>query len=356
MRRVLGVFTLALAICSANAEEKAEELGELHLWPLISVDERGTDVIWPISHFGKEKNDWRLFPVINQNGLFCVFPELWVTDKSVGLLPFWTTYDFTSGAVVPVVWWGDNQWGSYHSLFPLYYYGESEGEGRMTSWWLAGLGGYTRRGGRTYSHWALPFYYWDQSGSFMSLLYGHTADSNWFAPFWYHDLKRTMITPLAGWNEHGHWFIPLYYTQDDTFVLLLYGHNAQGHWFFPLYDYSSEGDNIDSTYCLLFDYKRKSRHGETYTKLGNYLLWSRETTERTESKRIETRFLWRFWHRIEDNEVVTIEAFPAFSHESRPYGYRKTSLLWRLYRHDYDPDTESRQIDFLFLPVWRSGI
>lgn len=271
-------------------------------WPLYSDNEKGVDIIWPLAHFGK-KDGWHVFPVINREGVFCIFPELWFTERGFGVLPIFAAYDFSQGAVAPIIWWGDNEWGSYHSVFPLYWYSEEEGSGRLTTWWLCGLAGYTERGGHPYSYWVMPFYYWNRDGEG---LFSSGDDSSGSLSDW----RFTLFGTYAG----------------DT----------SGSWCWPFYEY-----------------RHRVRGGVTSTRWGNPLLFTRETTISEDTTKYETRFLWRFYHRIEEDEAVSIEAFPCFFHESKPYGAFKTSLLWRLYRHEYDPDTEKREIDFLFLPIWR---
>ena len=63
--------------------------------------------------------------------------------------------------------------------------------------------------------------------------------------------------------------------------------------------------------------------------------------------------LWRFWHYEKLNGDVTVDSFPFFTYDSKTNGYSKTSLCWRLFRNEYDPKTNKRSVDFLFVPVWR---
>ena len=63
--------------------------------------------------------------------------------------------------------------------------------------------------------------------------------------------------------------------------------------------------------------------------------------------------LWRFWHYEKLNGDVTVDSFPFFTYDSKTNGYSKTSLLWRLFRNEYDPKEDKRKVDVLFVPVWR---
>lgn len=47
-----------------------------------------------------------------------------------------------------------------------------------------------------------------------------------------------------------------------------------------------------------------------------------------------------------------LAVFPGFTYDSKTKRRVKTSLLWRLFRHENDPE-KSCKVDFLFVPVWR---
>jgi len=64
------------------------------------------------------------------------------------------------------------------------------------------------------------------------------------------------------------------------------------------------------------------------------------------------RVLWRLWDWEEENGDVSLDVFPGFTYDSKKNGYRKTSLLWRLFRYENDPE-EGKKVDLLFIPVWR---
>lgn len=62
--------------------------------------------------------------------------------------------------------------------------------------------------------------------------------------------------------------------------------------------------------------------------------------------------LWRLWHYERQDGEVSVDSFPFFTYDKKSNGYAKTSLVWRLFRHEYDPE-KGRKVDLLFLPVWR---
>jgi hypothetical protein len=62
--------------------------------------------------------------------------------------------------------------------------------------------------------------------------------------------------------------------------------------------------------------------------------------------------LWKLWDWKEENGNIALDVFPGFTYDSKTNGYVKTSLLWRLFRYENDPEKDWK-IDFLFVPVWR---
>ena len=66
----------------------------------------------------------------------------------------------------------------------------------------------------------------------------------------------------------------------------------------------------------------------------------------------ERNVLLKVWQRAEKNGDVSIDAFPGFTYDSKKNGYRKLSLLWRLFRHVNDPE-KGTSLDLLFIPLAR---
>ena len=64
------------------------------------------------------------------------------------------------------------------------------------------------------------------------------------------------------------------------------------------------------------------------------------------------RVLWKLWDWEEENGDVSLDVFPGFTYDSKKNGYRKTSLLWRFFRYENDPEN-GKKVDLLFIPVWR---
>ena len=64
------------------------------------------------------------------------------------------------------------------------------------------------------------------------------------------------------------------------------------------------------------------------------------------------RVLWKLWDWEEEDGDVALDVFPGFTYDSKKNGYSKTSLLWRFFRYENDPE-KGKKLDLLFIPVWR---
>ena len=62
--------------------------------------------------------------------------------------------------------------------------------------------------------------------------------------------------------------------------------------------------------------------------------------------------LWKLWDWEREDGNIALDVFPGFTYDSKTNGYRKVSLLWRLFRYENDPE-KGIAADLLFLPVWR---
>ena len=78
--------------------------------------------------------------------------------------------------------------------------------------------------------------------------------------------------------------------------------------------------------------------------------WKRDTLKGT-SKQCHN-ILWKLWDWEEENGDIALDVFPGFTYDTKTNGYVKTSLFWRLFRYENDPE-RGKKVDFLFLPVWR---
>ena len=112
----------------------------------------------------------------------------------------------------------------------------------------------------------------------------------------------------------------------------------------------------DYNRTVKFDYATKKKisdeeNGESGL-LCNFLWHSKHEASKGHEYDMKS-ILWRFWHYEKLNGDVTVDSFPFFTYDSKTNGFSKTSLLWRLFRNEYDPKTDKRSVDVLFIPVWR---
>jgi hypothetical protein len=112
---------------------------------------------------------------------------------------------------------------------------------------------------------------------------------------------------------------------------------------FPLWSYSrrttvpTHARQVNaSALLLLYDYQRRIMPSKGSAAPDDY---------------VRSRVLWRLWHYERSNDDVSLDIFPAITHDRRADGFRKTSFLWRFYRYEKGPD--GTKMDLLFIPVVR---
>ena len=268
------------------------------------------------------------------------------------------------------------------------------------SWYaLLGLAGSkTNTSGTHRKHWAVPFYHWDEGRSFMSLAYGWDGGGSDKTNTWW---AAKLVGSRSG-AVKGSWAVPFYSVRDDA----RFDEYAEKMEATQLTDVLTEPEleggfasSRRKTFLLLSDcdesvvgrpYSSPSKsYSMTHSrKAGTFLLWGEETDHRIdfdlasgerrrESEKTVTgsllflyygrrtrdlvtqrstashRVLWKLWdwERVDDD--VSLDVFPFFAYETKASGYSSTSFCWRLFRNEYDPKTDRRSVDFLFVPVWR---
>lgn len=273
---------------------------------------------------------------------------------------------------------------------------------------LLGLGGVNvERNGDVDSSWVFPLYYHDDR-RFLSLPFGHERDGfTYLTPF---------VGVTHGEHRKGGWLWPLFgWTGDDRMdeaeaminastldpkVKLEKRESEWGgrkhQWHevegvkVHVYDsswrlsglstsdrsisWSAAGDGRTVTgeetsgFGNVFAYKSEHRRAVTFdaktrekirvdesgeSGLFCKLLWHSEYEHEKGRHYDKKSILWRAWHYENDNGNVSVDAVPFFTYDSKTNGYSKTSLCWRLFRNEYDPKTDRRSVDFLFVPIWR---
>ena len=269
---------------------------------------------------------------------------------------------------------------------------------------LLGLGGLdTAVNGKVDCSWLFPLYYNDRGG-FISLLFSHEKDAftcvtpffgvthgrhrkgAWAWPFygWVDDdrmqdaqtrLNASSLDPELKIEEHGktfHWYAVTGVendVNDESWFLCGLGsrdrtirwHASNDGKVVSARDSRSFGNFLavkgTDERVVGFDYKTREKiSDEESGELGVLcnLLWHSKYEKvaggRSHSKK---SILWRFWHYENTDGNVSVDSFPFFTYDSKTDGYSKTSLLWRLFRNEYDPKSDRRSVDFLFIPVWR---
>jgi len=114
--------------------------------------------------------------------------------------------------------------------------------------------------------------------------------------------------------------------------------------------------NYESERKMRYDLKTKAKLSDKEEAEASFLVWlyqyEYDRDRLTDAAYARHRVLWRLWDWEDDDGDVALDVFPGFTYDSRRDGYTKTSLLWRLFRNEYDPK-KGRKVDFLFVPVWR---
>ena len=313
------------------------------------------------------------------------------------LFPFY--YHDTNKLITPLF----GKSGDYSWAMPLYY---NDDELFLTM--LYG------RNKKEESDWLFPLFYRDKE-SFVTPLFGKSGDSEWLLPLYMREKNSIYTIPygrqvsgaytktyfaagLAGvksGKEEGGWLFPLFDYEkradfDEKIALLdakklptrekhFWTHDKRTYLLVSDNDrwvYGDDMNNADNTYKMTYKHK-----------MGNRLLFRRETKRRvkfdlaTRARVSDTEegwhsflwlvyqhdwktdavkgtskqchnVLWKLWDWEEENGDIALDVFPGFTYDSKTNGYVKTSLLWRLFRYENDPE-KGRKVDFLFLPVWR---
>jgi len=279
----LIVASMMAALFAPMVSRAVED--RLNLWPIMGYDDGALDVIWPLGHF-KDSDEWRIFPIIRNRDMFCVFPEFWFMDSGFIVFPLAAEYDFSEGTLFPIVWWDLDGSGVTHSVFPAYYY---HGRDYATTFWAAcGLVGYNRYKTEM-SHWLLPLYV-KSPRNFYSIPYSHVREGdasssyflagmggltwdedgavteNWLFPLWHKDRWSFTTLPYhCKWNNDGDitsWLSILALSggwqegswQKGRYLLWLAGRNRNGadgsreSWCAPLYYANSSGTLVTPVY------------------------------------------------------------------------------------------------------------
>ena len=354
---------------------------------------------------GSDTTSW-LFPLYYSDKDRFVTPLYGQTAKSNWCVPLWYKDE---RKFVSLLWYWD--WGDGSDTYvvpPLLSWVKSSSKGNKKMRFLLGLGGVNTTGDDEIDcSWAFPLYYNDDN-SFVSLPFAHVKDQFTYVTPLFGVTHRE--------HKKGGWLWPLFgWTNDDrmeTVEAMLNaptldsklklekhmsewdGKKHQWHTIKGVDSYVSDSSwrlsglsTSDRTISWSATDDGKVVTAEDKSDFGNFFAYTSEKS-RTVKFDAKTReklsdeengesgifcnffwhskheaskgheydmksILWRFWHYEKLNGNVTVDSFPFFTYDSKTNGYSKTSLCWRLFRNEYDPKTDKRSVDFLFVPVWR---
>lgn len=363
----------------------------------------------PYCTWWKKNGDWDgsfVLPALTcfgSNGDFASL--LWGrTEKENWLLPLWWKDE---QKFVSLLWcWNWSNHSDTYVVPPLLSWVESSDTDEKEMRLLLGLGGVdTKRNGDVECSWAFPLYYNDDD-AFISLPFAHVKDAFTYV--------TPLFGITHEQNKKGAWLWPLYGWANDTNMeaaeaqmnadrldpkIVVKTHATEWQKGSTSYWYEATGaiSAHDSSWRLsglstsdrwiqwhahertvtatgssefgnFFAYKSEDRRevvfdSKTREKVSdeengesgifcNFLWHSKHEASKGHEYDMKS-ILWRFWHYEKLNGDVTVDSFPFFTYDSKTNGFSKTSLLWRLFRNEYDPKEDKRSVDVLFIPVWR---
>jgi len=297
---------------------------------------------------------------------------------------------------LPYLRWTNPDQTCYHAIPPLLSGTSTHGNTKKTML-AAGIAFWEKQGDQLNRSNILPLYCWKNEDYLYTLLYGKTKTSTYFA------------TPLAGryLNKKGGWVFPLWKHEatdkrKETNLLLGLANSYQtktssGNSLFPLYSKSQsqrktgpeksltrhrknfnalillwnsqsrltdaedtplEENSTAGLFPLWLKHLKMPRDGgktiETSSLLFRLYDIRRETPRKSAEKTYTRhRVLWRMYHKETLGADSSTDIFPAITIDKKENGFRKVSFLWRLFRYENDPDTETTKLDLCFIPIKR---
>ena len=293
-------------------------------------------------------------------------------------------------------WTGSNQ--TRYKVLPLLLSGTSSKGNTKKTTIAAGISGWEKQAGQLNSSHVLPLYGWGKDDYLYTLPYGKTKTTTYFAtpligryldkkggwvfPLWQHKAteKRTETNLLLGLGNRyrtetnsGHSLFPLYsksqsqrqnysdksqtrYRKKFNALILLW--NSQ-HRLADAKNFTLEERSTSGLFPLWFKRVNLPRNGKkstTTTSLLFRLYDSRCETPRDPTEKAYTRHrvLWRVYHKETLGADSSTDIFPAITLDTKENGFRKSTFLWRLFRYEKDPETQTTKLDLFFIPLKRS--
>lgn len=375
----------------------------------IEREKNGDYADWLLPFYYRDEGNFYSLPFcsIKNGSAYVIPPLLTMFNKNGNVATPLFGWDSSCNWVWPLYYWDKQTFASLlycrrtlgddstTVIPPLLAKFERFGDGRAENCLLLGLAGWSSAPERgVYKSRLFPLYCHNaDKGEFLSIPFGHTSD-------------LTFVTPLLGVTHRSHasggWLWPLFgWVGDDRMAdaeELLHKETLDPRISIDRREYkgpkgtngcSTATDYIESEYTVrgVEGAWEKSWQLSGLSTSEHRIFWSatdegrtvvadeteesgnsfayKSTAHRRVTFDVATRkrtsvdetceaglFFGWLWHYKNNNGNVLIDAFPAFTCDSRTNGYAKTSFLWRFFRNEYDP-AKGREVDFLFLPIWR---
>ena len=302
---------------------------------------------------------------------------------------------------------------STHWLAPLYLWNGDfyslpwchvEGHGARTDVLFCGLAGRrTEKDGRA-ANWVAPFYYWDDERFVTPISYTSKRKS-WVLPLYYQDGDRVLSLFYSQKSGPGYGELRDCLDEGRAPAKLTYsdfaGTNSAGRAVAVSRPVCGRAAHLRGSSLLDFAFRRtvdisdgaEGEHRELYALtrrekaqvlplltgwrtcetavfgpgsrnartrrtetsleiMGPLYTYETQADSATKREKARARVLWWLWNRQTEDGATSLDVFPGVTYDARPDGYRKTSLLWRLFRYENDPE-KGTALDLFFIPCSR---
>ena len=180
----------------------------------------------------------------------------------------------------------------------------------------------------------------------------------WNAKTRKNDIMETYVatnaTCVSSYNEWSHFL----FSDNDRNVS---GHKEYGKDSYRMTAYHRLGNVLffrrEKTRSVEFGINTRKKTSDTesgwhlFLPLGYYHEWKTDALKGTSKQ--SHNVLWKLWDWEEENGDVALDVFPGFTYDTKKNGYVKTSLFWRFFRWESDPEGKKKSLDLFFLPLWR---
>lgn len=367
----------------ADASAVVRDSDRVNLWPFVYWQSPVGSVLWPIVTFSDEhvavNPFYSQFRLDGPGTPYSEFNFLWplaqanTRDGSCYFFPLFA-WQRDERFVTPVFGWGWRPRGDWSYCLPFYLKDAADGSfcsllfgwNREVRYITPFFGWYA---GRDKGSWLFPLWdcrrsrTFDRTGEKFSGDYRERLpDGIVVQPKTFTDHRGQATTHLAGES---------FFVQDDDEILLLFRdvcevrgrtlfENGQTNGVYSLAIGGSRGlwpvFRLESTETCRYDVQTRERLSDMIETKSSFFLWLYDSawtkdvpTRRTKSRH---RVLWKLWDWNSNGNIVSLDVFPGFTYDNRPGGYTKVAMLWRLFRYERDPKSDTA-IDFLFIPIWR---